>query len=184
MRLAVRGVQATPTVVRTQAKKERTPRILRGPPELNLTVDMTASVRHADSPVSMDASPEDGASSAANRRESNPCTARNTDNGSALMDGQYAEPTQQMTGDTEWRLTETISKLQTSQLPSVPDQMVHRMPPSSTTTDPLPRSPCDTNPEQLPSNTNQFHNAKDQAKMNDTGPSFTDAAASGRVKKN
>jgi hypothetical protein len=132
----------------------------------------------------MDASPEDGASSAANRRESNPCTARNTDNGSALIDGQYVEPTQQMTDDTEWRLTETISKLQTSQLPSVPDQMVYRMPQSSTTTDPLPRSPGDTNPEQLPSNTNQFHNTKDQAKVHDAGPSFTDAAASGKAEKN
>lgn len=88
MRLAVRGVQATPTVVLMQAKKERKPRVLRGPPELNLTVDMTASVRHADSPVSMDASPDDGVISVADPRESNPCTSRNTDNGSALIEGQ------------------------------------------------------------------------------------------------
>jgi len=190
MRLAVRGVQATPTVVFTQqqkqqAKKERQPRILRGPPELNLTVDMMAPVRHADSPASMDASPEDGAISVADGRESNPGTARNTDNGSALIDGRYAEPTQQETGETEWRPTETISKPQTSQLPSVPTQMVREMPQSPTTTDPLPWSPGNTNPgQQLPSNTNPFHNTNGNANMNDTSPSFTDAAASGKAQQN
>ena len=186
MRLAVRGVQATPTIkssaVLAQAKKERKPRTLRGPPELNLTVDMMAPVRHADSPVSMDASPDDGAGSAARGRESNPCTARNTDNGSALIDGQDVEPTQQEIGDTEWRPMKTISKPQTSQLPSVPTQMVHGIPQSPTTTDPLPWSPGNTNPgQQLPSNTNPFpniyHNIEDKVNMNDTGLSFADAAA-------
>lgn len=184
MRLAVRGVQATPTVIFSKKKKERKPR---GPPELNLIVDMMAPVRHADSPVSMDASHGDGAISVAIRRESNPGTVRDTDNGSSLIDGQhlYVEQTHQEAGETELRPAETLSKLQTSQLPSVLTQVVRGMPQSPTTTDPLPWSPVHANPgQQLPSDANPFQNTNDNPIMANTSPSFADAAAAGVAQQN